>query len=206
VQIVGIIQNFPTNFEAASENRMVIHYAPERFDLALARVVPERDSTALAQLQSMWEKGANDPFKGNFLRAYVGEKFADALAEFSGVMGLLAVLSVFISCLGLLGIVAYTVQTRTREIGVRKALGATVSSIVSLLSRDLLVLVGMAVLVGMPIAWIINREVLRNFPHAIDFGPMTLVLIAVILRTCFNSWLRAASGFEGLQIARDLGP
>lgn len=181
VQITGIIQSFPTNFETASENRMVVHYAPERFDLALARVVPGRDSTALTQLQSTWEKGANDPFQANFLRTYVGEKFADALAEFSGVMGLLAVLAVFISCLGLLGIVAYTVQARTREIGIRKALGATVSSVVTLLSRDLLLLVGTAVLVGMPIAWIINREVLRNFPYAVDFGLATLVPVAVVL-------------------------
>jgi putative ABC transport system permease protein len=181
VQIAGIIQNFPTNFEAASENQMIVHYAPERFELALARVVPGRDSTALAQLQSTWEQGATDPFVGTFLRTHVGEQFADALAEFGGVMGLLAVLAVLISCLGLLGIVAYTVQARTREIGIRKALGATVSSVVTLLSRDLLLLVGAAVLVGMPVAWIINREILRNFPYAIDFGLVTLVLIAAIL-------------------------
>jgi putative ABC transport system permease protein len=181
VQIAGIIQNFPTNFEAASENQMIVHYAPERFELALARVVPGRDSTALAQLQSTWEQGATDPFVGTFLRTHVGEQFADALAEFGGVMGLLAVLAVLISCLGLLGIVAYTVQARTREIGIRKALGATVSSVVTLLSRDLLLLVGAAVLVGMPIAWIINREILRNFPYTIDFGRVMLVLIAALL-------------------------
>ena len=179
VRIVGIVRNVATYAEP--EGRILFRYAPERFDLALARVVPGRDSTALTQLQSTWEHGATDPFVGTFLRTHVGEQFADALAEFGGVMGLLAILAVFISCLGLLGIVAYTVQTRTREIGIRKALGATVSSVVSLLSRDLLLLVGAAVLVGMPVAWIINREILRNFPYAIDFGLVPLVLTAALL-------------------------
>lgn len=181
VRIAGLIQNFPTAFDTASENRLIIHHDPEQFDLALARVAPGRDSIALARLRSTWEQVAADPFEGHFLREYVGETFADPLAEFGGVIGVLAALSVFISCLGLLGIVTFTVRTRTREIGVRKALGATVPSIVGLLSKDVLWLVGTAVLLGMPLAWTMGRMVLRNFPYSITVGMPTLLLVAALM-------------------------
>ncbi|PSQ87355.1 MAG: hypothetical protein BRD43_06105 [Bacteroidetes bacterium QS_4_64_154] len=96
-------------------------------------------------------------------------------------MGVIAVLAVLISCLGLLGIVTYTVQIRSREIGIRKTLGATASSIVGLLSKDMLWLVGTAILIGMPIAWMINRQVLRNFSFSIDVGLVTLFLTALAI-------------------------
>jgi putative ABC transport system permease protein len=72
-------------------------------------------------------------------------------------------LTVFISCLGLLGLVVYTTNHRVKEIGVRKVLGATVAQIVSILSRDFLKLVGIAFLLATPIAWWALHKWLENF-------------------------------------------
>ena len=179
VRIAGILEDLSGDDKRGG--RVLFQYAPEGFQLALARTASGRDSTALSRLQSTWEQVATDPFKGTFIRAYVGEKGANALGEFGVVMGVIAVLAVLISCLGLLGIVTYTVQTRSREIGIRKTLGATASSIVGLLSKDVLWLVGTAILIGMPIAWMINRQVLRNFSFSIDVGLVTLLLTALAM-------------------------
>ena len=92
------------------------------------------------------------------------------IAEAGGVLALAAALAALIGCLGLLGIATYTVQTRTREIGIRKALGATVPSVVGLLSKDFLWLVGAAVGLGLPLAWWLNRLWLRSFAYRIDLG------------------------------------
>ena len=87
-------------------------------------------------------------------------------------------LAVLISCLGLLGIATYTVQTRVREVGIRKALGATVGNLVTLLSKNFLGLVGAAVVLGLPVAWWVNRLWLRGYAYRIDLGVWPFVLSA----------------------------
>ncbi|MBS1935433.1 MAG: FtsX-like permease family protein, partial [Bacteroidetes bacterium] len=94
-------------------------------------------------------------------------------------------LAVFISCMGLLGLVIYTTNVRTKEIGVRKVLGASVGNLVSVLSKDFLLLVVIAFVIATPIAWIAMNKWLNNFAY----------------RTSMNWWLFAASGLLLIIIA-----
>jgi len=97
------------------------------------------------------------------------------------VLGLVAALAALISGLGLLGIATHEVQTRTKEIGIRKALGATAASIIRLVSADVLRLIGIAVLFGVPVAWWINRLWLQGFAYRIDLDPWTFALAAAAI-------------------------
>jgi putative ABC transport system permease protein len=81
-----------------------------------------------------------------------------------------AVIAIFISCLGLLGLAAYTAQVRTREIGVRKVLGASVSSIVQLLAKDFIKLVLIAIIIAAPIAWYFMYKWLQDFAYKINIS------------------------------------
>jgi putative ABC transport system permease protein len=114
------------------------------------------------------------------------------------VLGLAAGLAVCLLVgLGLLGIATYTVQTRTREIGIRKALGATVSSVVGLLSKEFLWLVGAAVGLGLLLAWGLNQLWLRTLAYRTEMGALPFVLsaaglVALALLAVGTQTLRAA--------------
>ena len=97
-------------------------------------------------------------------------------------------LCIFISCLGLLGLVIYTTNTRTKEIGVRKVLGASVTQIVSLLSKDLLSLVLLAFVIASPLAWFAMNKWLQDFVYRTNISwwvfaicGVGMLLVAVIL-------------------------
>ena len=81
-----------------------------------------------------------------------------------------AAIAIFISCLGLLGLAAFTAQLRTREIGVRKVLGASVSGIVSLLARDFVKLVFIAILIAIPLSWFAMNRWLQDYAYHIGIG------------------------------------
>lgn len=89
-------------------------------------------------------------------------------------------LAIFISCLGLFGLASYTAVQRTKEIGIRKALGATVNSIVTLLSREFLVLVSLAFFAAVPIAWYTAERWLSDFAFRIDMNPWIFVASGVL--------------------------
>jgi putative ABC transport system permease protein len=87
-----------------------------------------------------------------------------------------ASLAIFISCLGLFGLAAYTAERRTREIGIRKVLGASITGITSLLSKDFLILVGIAALIAFPIAWFAMDKWLQDYAYRISISWWVFVL------------------------------
>ncbi|MBD0256572.1 MAG: ABC transporter permease, partial [Cytophagales bacterium] len=125
----------------------------------------------LASAEGMWKRlGTGAPFgysflDGRFDAVYRAEQKTGAL------MSLFARLTVFIACLGLFGLAAYTAEQRRREIGIRKVLGATTGSILLLLSRDFLRLVLLANVVAWPLAWYASRQWLENFAYRIEISP-----------------------------------
>ncbi|MBC9933303.1 ABC transporter permease [Chitinophaga qingshengii] len=104
---------------------------------------------------------------------YVAEKRVARLAGYA------ASLAILISCLGVFGLAAFTAETRRREIGVRKVLGAGTGQLMLLLSKDLLRPVGLAISIGLPLAWVIMHRWLDNFAYRISFGWEILALAGV---------------------------
>ena len=88
-------------------------------------------------------------------------------------------LAIFIACIGLLGLAAYTTQQRTREISIRKVLGASVSTIVAMLSKDFLKLVIIAALIAFPVAWWGMHKWLQNFAYKINMGWEVFIVAAL---------------------------
>ncbi|MCS3858684.1 ABC transporter permease [Salinibacter ruber] len=180
VRIAAITPNFYTRFTESPNLPVVFRYDPVEFRAVIAEVTPSQEQAALTALSNTWQQfdSVNPPE----VRRYdeiVRSGIVMPIAEAGGVLALVAALAALIGCLGLLGIATYTVQTRTREIGIRKALGATVPSVVGLLSKDFLWLVGAAVGLGLPLAWWLNRLWLRGFAYRIELGVWKFALSAV---------------------------
>jgi putative ABC transport system permease protein len=101
-------------------------------------------------------------------------------ARTSAVLGILSGLAIFIGCLGLFALAAFTAEQRSKEIGVRKVLGASVGSITSLLTRDFLKLVGFAILLAIPVAYYCMQRWLADFAYRIDLQWWMFALVALL--------------------------
>jgi putative ABC transport system permease protein len=115
------------------------------------------------------------------------ENLYQAEQRFLGVFITFASLAIFIACLGIFGLASYTATQRTKEIGIRKVLGASVSSIVLLLSKDFTRLVLLSFVVAAPIAWYMMHQWLQNFAYKIDITAGVFI-IAGLLALCI-AWL-----------------
>ncbi len=134
-------------------------------------------ATTVPLLKAAWEKQfPGYPFEYEFLDEAFDKTYHKEV-QTSRVFSLFAGLSIFISCLGLLGLVAFTAEQRTKEIGIRKVMGASVTSIVTLLSKDFMKLVGFALVVAAPIAWYGMDTWLQDFAYRIDV-PVWAFLLA----------------------------
>ena len=153
--------------------------------------------TTIAAIQKAFRSVyPNDDFDYQFVDDTIA-KFYTAERNISRLLAWATGLTIFISCLGLLGLIIYVTNQRTKEIGIRKVIGATVTNLIFLLSRDFLKLIGLAILIAVPISWWGSRKWLENFAYKTSLswwifaaGGGILLLIALII-LCIRT-LRAA--------------
>ena len=137
----------------------------------LVRLAPGQVQPALADLEAAWARILPDL---EFAPTFVDESLAklyDADRRLSGVLGAFALVAVLIACLGLVGLAAYTAERRTKEIGVRRVLGASVSQVVALLTREYAVLVALGAAIAVPLAVVGVRRWLDGFVYRADLSP-----------------------------------
>ena len=136
------------------------------------------------------------PFEYNFVDEAYWQKFQEEQTT-ATLTGFFAGLTIFISCLGLFGLAAYMAENRVKEIGVRKVLGASVAHIATLLGRDFVLLVGIAILLASPIAWWSMNQWLADYSYHVTISGWTFVLagaVALLIALCTVSFqaIRAA--------------
>ncbi len=168
--IVGVMQDFHTSSFHEPIRPVVLSLYPKWTNFFLIRTQPGQTAAALAAVERVAkELNPAYPFTYHFLdeefeKLYRSETMANTLIN---CFGLLAIL---ISCLGLFGLATFTAEQRTKEIGVRKVLGASVASIVDLLSKDFVKLVLIAIIIASPIAWYVMNAWLADFAYKIDIA------------------------------------
>ena len=152
---------------------------------------------ALGKIEAVMKKdNPAFPFEYKFVDDQFNELFQSE-AQISKISSLFAVLAVFISCLGLFGLAAYTAERRTKEISVRKVLGASIGSITGLLSKEFLQLVFISCLIAFPIAWYLMHNWLQTYAYRIEvrgwvfFAAGVMVMLIAVLTVSFQA-LRAA--------------
>ncbi|MGZ3950519.1 MAG: ABC transporter permease [Flavisolibacter sp.] len=135
---------------------------------------------SLNALQKAWQKYLPDlPYQYTFLDENFS-KLYDAEERQGTIFTAFAVIAIIIACLGLLGLSAFTISQRVKEIGIRKVLGANVSTIVGLLSKDFLKLVGISALFAIPVAWILMDKWLQEFAYRIQIQLWVFIAAGII--------------------------
>ena len=197
LEVVGVVENFHHGSLHTEIDPAVLLYWPQWTHWAGIALAPNAVASGLSEVEATFEATFPDThFRYTFLDDYVAglytaeRRVANAFRVFTG-------LAVLIACLGLLGMAALTAAQRTREIGVRRVLGASVASVVALLSREVVVLVAVAFVVAAPPVWVLMRRWLESFAYHVDLGPVPFLVAGVLLLTV----ALATSGAQALRAA-----
>lgn len=179
-QIIGVTRDY--HFESLHQKVVPIamFYQPGRLGRVSVSISGSNLPQAIAHIESVWKsRFPQVPFQYEFLDQRFGRLYATEQTQ-QVLFGIFAGIAIFISCLGLLGLSMFMAELRTKEIGVRKVLGASVGSIVTLLSRDFLKLVIIAIIIASPIAWYGMRHWLQDFAYHTEINGWVFVLAAII--------------------------
>ena len=180
--VIGVVKDF--HFKSMHEPiTPVVMVMGKEYGTTIVKVKTADVAGVLAGMQKLWTGlKAEAPFSYSFL----DEDFnAIYKAEFNigRILGIFAGLTIFVACLGLFGLATFTAEQRTREIGIRKVLGATVTHIVTMLSVDFLKLIGLAFLLAVPAAWYVMSKWLQDFAYRITIGWEIFLLAAFLALT-----------------------
>lgn len=144
------------------------------------RLRPGNQAATLAKIEQLWSAVYPDEvFHYDFFDATVAG-FYENEQRTSGLANIAMLIAIFISCMGLFGLAAFTARQRIKEIGIRKVLGASVINIVVMLNKDFIMLVLIALLVATPIAWFLLHRWLENFAYAIHLSWATFLLAGIL--------------------------
>ncbi|TLV01001.1 ABC transporter permease [Dyadobacter luticola] len=198
-KIIGLMKDFHTgSLHVAIEPLIVNLQDPKAvWGQALIRTEAGQTTRAIANLEKVYRQfNPGMPFKYHFADEEFGNQYK-AENVVSKLSNYFAFLAIFISCLGLFGLAAFTAEQRTKEIGVRKVLGATVSNLVGMLSADFLKLVLIASLISFPVAWYFLKNWLEKYAYRIDlewwyFAVAGIAALAIALFTVSFQAIKAA--------------
>jgi putative ABC transport system permease protein len=178
--IVGVAKDF--HFTSLRNNIKPFAFVnnPGRHQYYTIKLSSENLQNTLAQLEVQWKKFSPErPFEYSFLDETFAQQYK-AEGRFQKVFITLVVLGIFIACLGLLGLAIFAAQQRVKEIGIRKVLGASVSNVVGLLSKDFLKLVLIALIIAVPIGWYGMNRWLQDFAYRINIEWWIFPLAGII--------------------------
>lgn len=180
-RVVGVVKDYHQASLYDPIEPLMIVLSPRNGSL-LVRTKAGDIREIMSSLEKTWkEVNPNFPFEFNFLDADFNSQYHND-AKRSQIFTVFSGLTILIACLGLLGLASFTTQQRFKEIGVRKVIGASVNSLVVLVSKEFFLLVGIGMLVALPCAWYITSNWLQNFSYRIELSGewLIFVLAAVI--------------------------
>jgi putative ABC transport system permease protein len=180
--VIAVVKDFNVqSLQTPMTPFALFHTSSRSYDLGtsflIARMKPGEVSNTLSKIETKWKAAVpGEPFDYNFLDAAFDAQYRSE-QRMGSIFGIFTTLSLFIACLGLFGLSAYIAERRIKEIGVRKVMGASVQSIVALLSKDFLKLTLVAALIAFPIAWWWMNKWLEDFAYRVNIG-WTVFIIA----------------------------
>jgi len=197
-RIVGVMKDFHfEDFHNPITGIGLEVFSDPKYPYVTVQIDKNRLQPTIAAIQRAWQTVFPDtPFDYTFLDERFQKNY-EADQRTANLVAFATGIAIFVSCLGLFGLAAFSAEQRTKEIGIRKVLGATEGSIVALLSRDFLKLVALAVLIGSPVGWFVMQKWLQGFAYRTGIGWTVFALTAgsallIALITISSQAIRAA--------------
>lgn len=196
-RIIGVMKDFHFHSLREKIQPLTMRIQPNEWKLISVKVSAADLPATIAAIEKEWNALIPDrPFSYHFLDASFDSQYHSE-ERFGRLFLNFAILAIFISCLGLLGLASYSTIQRTKEIGIRKVMGASVTSVVALVSKDYIKLVGIAILIAVPVVWYTMEQWLEGFAYRTGIAWWVFVLagllaLAVALLTISFQSIKAA--------------
>ena len=195
--ILGVMKDFHTASIHQPISPLIFHYSPDEVSMAMVRIKAGSEHKVIGNLTAFYSKlnpgyALNLQFLDETFHAqYLTEERTLTLAKY------FAFLTILISCLGLFGLAAYDTERRTKEIGIRKVLGANTKGLIALLAKDFLKLVAIAIVLSSPLAYFLMDKWLQDFAYRIDiswwmFAAAGIIAIFIAMLTVSFQAIKAA--------------
>ena len=196
-QIVGVIRDFNSNSLKDPMSPVILGTWKDTYNTINIKIRQGKEKQTLAYTEKIWNEIYPDyVYQYRFLDDSIAE-FYKQENQLSQLYKIFAAIAIFISCLGLYGLVAFMVAQRTKEVGIRKVLGATAGNIVYLLSREFSLLIIIAFVIAGPIAYYIMHKWLQNYTYRIPLG--ATVFVMAILGSMIIAWITV--GYRAIRAA-----
>jgi len=196
--VTGVVEDFHTMSLHNAIEPTVLLNRRSHFRTLAVRINPKNFQSTIKSVQKQWETAyPKHIFSYEFLDENIKE-FYEADAKMSTLLTVFTSISILIGCIGLFGLVTFMANQKIKEIGVRKVLGASVSSIIAMFSKEFVILIIMGFLISAPVAWYFMTQYLNDFAYKITLGPgifllgFSLAMMIAILTVGYRSF-RAAT-------------
>lgn len=181
-EILGVMKDFNYNSLHVELNPFMMQYDPQNPSLAnvIVRTESEDYASLLAKIEKIWNaKVPSTPFEYVFLEDEVQKQY-ETESTLSGIINAFTMIAILISCLGLLGLTIFSTEQRKKEFGIRKVIGASVSDIVALISKDFMYLILISFVIAVPVVWWAMSEWLKDFAYQIEIRWWMFALAGLI--------------------------
>jgi putative ABC transport system permease protein len=181
-RVIGVMKDYhQTGMYNQTESLLLIYRILN--DVVYIRIGEQDQHQTIAFIESKWHEVFPDqPFVYEFLSQRFNMQF-EADEKRGLIFTIFTILAILIACLGLFGLASYTVEQRTKEVGIRKVFGAGNLMIIELISRDFLILIGISILIAFPVAWYFMSNWLESYVYRYKPGPMLFILSALLTIT-----------------------
>ncbi len=195
--VVGVVKDFKANSLREEMKPLTIASRREYYFTTAVKLRTANLPQTLAQVRKLWEKAYPEyAYSSHFADETIAE-FYKQETQLSLLYKIFAGIAIFISCLGLYGLVSFMAAQKTKEVGIRKVLGATVGNIVIMFSKEFTLLIAIAFIIAVPVAWYFMNDWLQNFVYRINIGAS--VFIIAIIASLVIAWITV--GYRAVKAA-----
>jgi hypothetical protein len=177
--IIGVVQDFQSESKHKKRRACALMYASDRFFMATVKIQPTGMNQTISRIDKSWSAlFPKDLFQYEFLDEHIASYYTQEQKVYTAFK-LFSSIAILIGCLGLYGLISFAASQRTKEIGIRKVLGAPVLSIVGLFSKEFMVLISVAFIIAAPVGYYAMHNWLQNYAYHINIDAGTFIIAIV---------------------------
>lgn len=183
LQVVGVVKDFHFRPMNNKIGPLALRFNTSKIQYLSAKIHPVEKESVIASIEAVWKKyDPTHPMEYMMMEQEIDEAYRESgMHDVVAMVGYTTFLVISLACLGMLGMAMYSSQIRVKEVGIRKVMGATVTDVTLLLSKSFMILIGVAILIGVPISYIMGEMFLEGFAYRIEITPVMLALSVSII-------------------------